>query len=212
MAVMGVGSSPSEVQDLAADLGASIAATGRTTLLIDTHFGEAFDPAEKTGPTLAEMLQAPVGKIPDRSEIKRLLWDRAETTVNLLVVPPGASSADLVDALAGVAFGMVVEEARELVDVVIVSAPDVGTPAADAVASRSRVGVLVAHKDHTQRRDLTMAATHLSQIGARVAATVLLSGRLMPLAPGRSRRRKPRTRRTHLSGRGRAPDVSTDDD
>ncbi len=177
LVVAGVGAAPPDVYDLAADLAASAAATGRTVLLVDTLFGEDLAPGSDVGSSLSDMLRTSGGEHPDRSDIKRSLWDRTEIASNLLSVPAGPVSVDIVDALAGVAFAMVVEEAREVVDVVIVSAPNVGTAAADAVASRTRAGVLVAEKDRTSIRDLTLAASHLGQLGVRVAATALLSRR-----------------------------------
>jgi hypothetical protein len=137
------------------------------------------DPAEWTeaGPSLAEMLSADDGTLPERSVIKRLLWDRSEVAPNLIVVPAGTLAQDPIDALAGLGFAMVVEEARELVNVVVLSVGDMRDPASEAVAARARVAVLVALKDHTHMSYLTATAANLDQLGVTVGAAALLVGR-----------------------------------
>jgi hypothetical protein len=137
------------------------------------------DPATwaEAGPSLAEMLSADDGTVPDRSFIKRLLWDRSEVAPNLIVVPAGTVDYDPIDALAGLGFAMVVEEARELVNVVVLSGGDMRDPVSEAVAGRAGVAVLVALKDHTRMNYLTATAANLDQLGVTMGAAALLVGR-----------------------------------
>ena len=188
--VAGVGAPIREVTTLSADLAASIAATGRTVLFIDTRV--ANDPRDavwdQAGPSLAEMLRIHDGNLPDRSVIKRLLSDRSEVAPNLTVVPAGLLDQDPIDALAGIGFAMVVEEARELVDIVVLSSGDTSHPASEAIVGRARLAVLVAGKDHTRSDDLTQAAANMSQLGLTVGASVLLVGRSAGSPQGQPRK------------------------
>jgi hypothetical protein len=131
----------------------------------------------EAGPSLADMLSADDGTVPERSVVKRLLWDRSEVAPNLIVVPAGTLAQDPIDALAGLGFAMVVEEARELVNVVVLSGGDMRNPASEAVVGRARVAVLVARKDHTHMSYLTATAANLDQLGVMIGAGALLVGR-----------------------------------
>jgi hypothetical protein len=130
---------------------------------------------EGAGTSLAEILRAQDGAVPDRSAIKRLLWDRNQVAPNLMIVPAGIVSDDPVDALAGLNFAAVVDEARDLVDLVILATGDVFEPMSEAVAARARLAVLGAQRDRTRKKDLVAAAASLQQLGASVAAVALLS-------------------------------------
>ena len=174
----GVDSAARDVMDVAVDLASAVAVTGRTVLFLDTRIGESSTgPWEEAGISLAEILGAQDPSGPDRSAIKTLLWDRTPVSPNLMVVPAGTLAEDPVDALAGMAFATVVEEARDLVDLVILAAGDVGDPTSEAVAGRARLAVLAAQKDRTRKKDLLAGAASVEQLGVSVAAVALLVGR-----------------------------------
>jgi hypothetical protein len=165
------------VFDVADDLASSVAVTGRTVLLVDTRVaGESPGLLEGAGATLAEILSSQEGPVPDRSAIKRLLWDRSQIAPNLMVISAGSVHDDPVDALAGVNFGAVVEEARDLVDLVFLATGDVADPMSEAVAGRARLAVIAAQKDRTRKRDLLAGTASLEQLGVSVAAVALMVG------------------------------------
>ena len=175
--IAGVDATSRDVADVAVDLASAVAVTGRTVLFVDTRVTEASSgPWEGAGPTLAEILVAQDGTVPDRSTIKRLLWDRSQVAPNLMVVPAGSVADDPVDALAGLNFAAVVEEARDLVDLVILATGDVSDPMSEAVAGRARLAILAAQKDRTRKKDLLAGAASLEQLGVAVAAVALLVG------------------------------------
>lgn len=175
--IAGVDTPAREVMDVAVDLASAVAVTGRTVLFLDTRVGEpANGPWEEAGTSLAEILRAQDGTGPDRSAIKSLLRDRSQVSPNLMVVPAGSLIEDPVDALAGTTFAAVVEEAKDLVDLVILAAGDVADPTSEAVAGRARLAILAASKDRTRKKDLIAGAASLEQLGVSVAAVALLEG------------------------------------
>jgi hypothetical protein len=175
--IAGVDAPSRDVLDVAVDLASAVAVTGRTVLLLDTRVAEASAEGwEEAGTSLAEILRPEDGAVPDRSVIKSLLWDRSQVAPNLLVVPSGYLVDDPVDALAGLAFATVVEEARDSVDLVVLATGDVADPTAEAVAGRARLAVLAAQKDRTRKKDLMAGAASLEHLGVSVAAVALLVG------------------------------------
>ena len=173
-----VSDSQVEAQDLAIDLASAIAVTGRAVLFVEILTGDG--PRRplwpQAGPTLGEMLQARHGHLPDRAAIKRLMWDRSEVAPNLIVVPAGTIDQDPVDALAGTAFAIVIEEAQELVDVVILSTGRISNPDSEAVLGRANVAVLVAHRERTRVNELVAAMKSVERTGTRLGPVALLPG------------------------------------
>ena len=126
--------------------------------------------------TLADILASQDDSVPDPPQIKHLLDERAEVTTNFLVVPAGSIATDPVDALASAAFKQIVLEAAELADVVILSAPAVGTPGGDAIAIHSRVALLVAERKRTREEEVLESVGHLEDANVKVAAVALITG------------------------------------
>jgi Mrp family chromosome partitioning ATPase len=198
--VTGVGTLDGDVQQLATDLGGAVAASGRKVFLIDANFDNQTGRIGSDA-TLADMLASQDDSVPDPPQIKHLLDERAEVTPNLLVVPAGPIASDPVDALAGAAFKQIVVEAAELADVVILSAPAVGTPGGDAIAIHSRVALLVAERKRTRREDVLESVGHLEDANVTVAAVALISGAVrLKSVPARGKmaaRWRPRAAGTH---------------
>jgi hypothetical protein len=198
--VTGVGNLDGDVQQLATDLGGSVAASGRKVFLIDANFDS---PTVSIGSeaTLADILASQDDSVPDPPQIKHLLDERAEVTTNLLVVPAGSIATDPVDALASAAFKQIVVEAAELADVVILSAPTVGTPGGDAIAMHSKVALLVAERKRTRREDVLESLGHLEDANVTVAAVALVTGASrLNRAPARAKSAamwRPRAAATH---------------
>lgn len=174
---VGVDAPSRDVIDLAIDLASAVAVTGRTVMFIDTRVAGTPVPTwEAAGISLAEILLVQSGGVLDRSVVKSLLWDRSPVAPNLMVVPAGALVDDPVDTLASMAFAAVVDEARDLVDLVVLGTGDVTDPMSEAVAGRTRLAVLAAQKDRTRKKDLMAGAASLEQLGVSVAAVALLVG------------------------------------
>jgi hypothetical protein len=192
--ITGVAAPSRDVIDMGIDLASAVAVTGRSVLFIDTRVTESAGvPLEGAGPSLAEILGAQYGAVPDRSTIKRLLWDRSQVVPNLMVVPAGSVVGDPVDALAGLNFAAVVEEAKDLVDLVILATGDVADPMSEAVASRARLAIVAAQKDRTRKKDLVAGAASLEQLGVSVAAVAVLAGSSVTGSASRSLKSIPPT-------------------
>lgn len=200
-----VGTLDGDVQQLATDLGGAVAASGRKVFLIDANFDNQTARIGSEA-TLADILVSQDDSVPEPPQIKRLLDERAEVTTNLLVVPSGSIATDPVDALASAAFKQIVVGAAELADVVILSAPAVGTPGGDAIAMHSTVALLVAERKRTRGEDVLESVGHLEDANVTVAAVALVAGairlnrvpargkmaaRWRPRAAGNHKRRSP---------------------
>ena len=174
--ISGVGTPPRDLAELAVDLAAAVAATGRTVMLVDTRVGEvSLDTWTGAGPSVAEILVSQEGTVPDRSAIKRLLWDRLPVAKNLMIVPAGTVAGDAVDAVAGLNFAAIVDEARDLVDLLILATGEVADPLSEAVASRARTAILTAQKDYTRKQDILVGVDNLAQLGVSVGAVALIA-------------------------------------
>jgi Mrp family chromosome partitioning ATPase len=195
-----VGTLDGDVQQLATDLGGAVAASGRKVFLIDANFDNQ-TARNGSEATLADILVSQDDSVPEPPQIKRLLDERAEVTTNLLVVPSGSIASDPVDALASAAFKQIVVGAAELADVVILSAPAVGTPGGDAIAMQSNVALLVAERKRTRGEDVLESVGHLEDANVTVAAVALITGAIrLNRAPARARsaaRWRPRAAATH---------------
>ena len=197
--ICGVGTPPRDLADIAVDLAAAVAATGRTVMLVDTRVGEAsFDSWNGAGPSVAEILLSQEGTVPDRSAIKRLLWDRLPLAKNLMIVPAGRIAGDAVDAVAGLNFAAIVDEARDLVDLLVLATGEVADPLSEAVAGRARLAILTAQKDYTRKQDILEGSDNLAQLGVSVGAVVLIA-RSSTVARSRrtSQIRRPKSSSTH---------------
>ena len=206
--IAGIDTPFADLLDMAVDVAAAVAATGRTVMLMDTRVNQESPRTwEGAGTTVAEILSSQDGAVPDRSAMKRLLWDRPRLAPNLLLVPPGTLDGDTVDAVASLNFSAVVDEARDLVDLLMLATGDLADPMSEAVAVRTRLAILTAQKDHTSKRDVAAGIANLAQLGVTVGAVALLSG----LSSGRKSNRTVKTIRPgprtsepparHLGGR-----------
>ncbi len=176
--IAGLDVSNATVAMLATDLAVSVAESGLKVLMIDAVL-EMSDRSDESNAehTLSEMLKVQRGRDGDPSAIKRMLSERRETIPNLLQVPAGALDQDPADALSGPPFRTVISEARELVDLVVVSAAPLGETASDTVASNSRYGILLARKNRTRRESLRAAIARLEELGVPPVGVALLATR-----------------------------------
>jgi Mrp family chromosome partitioning ATPase len=167
------------VQELAADLATSIAASGREVLLVDTIFDSPSHLPEygSTGATLADMVASTATSEDLREELKLALDDRDRVMSELLSVRAGQPDADPVDAVAGRRFRELLDVAAELVEAVILAAPQWGHPETDVLAQRLDHIVLVGRVGVTTAIDIEDAADSVSTSRERPIGLVLLRSR-----------------------------------
>jgi hypothetical protein len=175
----GLGVKDLAVQELAADLATSIAVSGREVLLIDTIFDSPSHLPEygSTGASLADMVAPDTSSEDVREELKLALDDRDRVISELLSVRAGQLNTDPVDAVAGRRFRELLDVAAELVEVVVVAAPQWGHPETDVLAQRLDHIVLVGRSGITTAIDIEDAADSLSTSRGQPIGLVLLRRR-----------------------------------
>ncbi|NND04398.1 MAG: hypothetical protein HKN91_16600, partial [Acidimicrobiia bacterium] len=179
IALAGLGTSDSAVQELAADLATSIAAADRKVLLVDAIFAKPSSLPEYSspGPTLADIVTRRETSADAWEELKQILDERDEVLPELLALPAGTLEGDPVDAVAGRRFRELLEVAKEFVEVVIVAAPGWGDSATDVLTQRLDNFVLVGRLGTTPAVDIDDAANELATRGASALGLVLLRRR-----------------------------------
>lgn len=181
LAFQGTGVTHHDIRELAADAGTAMAVSGRTVLLIDASFVVnnrlvEFEP--DTGPTLVKMLTTSHTEREDIvSEYKQDLLLRPEGASGMRTLRSGEGDLEAADALAGYRFELLLEVAREMFDIVIVSGGDLGEAASHVLAQRVESVVLVASAGHTQTRALEAADRDFITSKATLRGIVLLRRR-----------------------------------
>lgn len=181
IAFQGTGVTHHDIRELASDAAVAMAVSGRTVLLIDASFDMnnqlvEFEP--DTGPTLVRLLTTPHSEREDIvSEYKQDLLLRPEGPNSLRTLRSGAGDLEAADALAGYRFELLLEVAREMFDLVIVSGGELGEAASHVLAQRVDSVVLVASAGHTQTRALEAADRDFATSKARLRGVVLVRRR-----------------------------------
>jgi hypothetical protein len=160
---------------LAVDLAASLATTGFRVILIDTNFGGE-DPMMLTEPenSLAKILAEETRTITDHSRIKEALSESPELAPNLVFLKAGSTHHDPADLLAGSNLATVIQQAKELVDAIVLIGPALGAAGADEVEVHA-TSVIPVIKRHRIRRDvLIREASRLEATGCEVPAVALV--------------------------------------
>jgi hypothetical protein len=167
------------VQELAADLSTSIAASGCEVLLMDTIFDEPSVLFEygSTGTDLADIVTGRTSSGDAQEDVKLALGDRERVVPELLSLRAGRLSADPVDAVAGRRFRELLDVAADFVEIVIVAVPDWGHPETDVLAQRLDHLVLVGRSGITTALDLKDPAAELGTRHAQAVGLVLLRKR-----------------------------------
>lgn len=143
--ISGLSTPGSATQALAADLSVGMAVSGRSVLLIDGDFSHPSGLFEysSTGPTLAEILSVN----PDDNEsllaiIKLALTGTPSIRPGLVAIRPGDGLDDPADALAGRHMRLLLAEAQDVFDLVIVAAPEARTPTGQTLLQRVDYAIL----------------------------------------------------------------------
>ena len=167
------------VQELAADLSTSIAASGCAVLLMDTIFDEPSVLFEygSTGTDLADIVTGRTSSGDAQEGVKFALGDRELVIPELLSLRAGRLSADPVDTVAGRRFRELLDVAADFVEIVIVAVPHWGQPETDVLAQRLDHFVLVGRSRATTARDLGDPAAELATRHAQAVGLVLLRKR-----------------------------------
>jgi len=178
----GLGAADSTVQELAADLAASIAASGRDVLLMDAVFDAPSDLPEygSTVTTLAGLVTYRATTEGARERFKLVFGGSDRVMPELLGLQAGLLDTDPVDAVAGRRFRELLEVAAGFADVVIVVAPTWGHPETDVLAQRLDRFVLVGRSGATSAADLEDIASDFSACSAQPVGLVLV-GRSHPI-------------------------------
>lgn len=177
--MVGVGASNAEVQALVADLAASIAASGRTALVLDANLESPSTLPEfgSEPPDLADILTYRDGAEDLRSQVKKALVERNEVLPDLIGLRAGAGVTDPVDALAGRQFRELMAAVESVVDVTIVAAPGWGDPATDALVQRLGFTALVGRLRKATAPTIEAITHELRDRQVSCGGLVLLTGR-----------------------------------
>ncbi len=174
--------SDSAVQELAADLAASIAASGRDVLLMDAVFDAPSDLPEygSTVTTLAGLVTYRATTEDARERFKLVLGGSDRVMPELLSLQAGLLDTDPVDAVAGRRFRELLDVAAGFADVVIVATPKWGHPETDVLTQRLDRFVLVGRSGATSAVDLEDVASDFSACSTQPVGLVLV-GRGQPI-------------------------------
>jgi len=170
-----VGASAKELKAAAADLAASLAAVGRSVLLVDADFDSetGFPEYGGNGPTLAELLSVWAEISVVRVMLKEALEDIEPVVSGLRGVTSGYTDRRPADILAGPAFEMIMDAAREVADVTVVAGPLATDPAMLTIAQRLDFTMILARARSARISRVEAAALALESRRARFLGVML---------------------------------------
>ena len=139
-ALQGSGVFREDIRELTSDIAVAVAVSGRSVLLIDGSFEKGNRMVEwgpQEGPTLASMLHGGVSEREELiSEFKTTLLSTPEVVHGLHAIRSGNGKRDAADELSGYRFEILLEVARELFDIVLISGGNLGEAASHVLAQR----------------------------------------------------------------------------
>jgi Mrp family chromosome partitioning ATPase len=171
-----IGTSPRELKAAAADLAASLAAVGNSVLLIDADFSAESDfPEYGVGdPALAELLTASAETAVLRVMVKEALEEIEPVVPGLRGMAAGHVERNSADLLAGPSFEVVLSEARELADVILVVCSVATDASTLTLAQRLDYMSVIAKARSTRVSELEEAASVLEARRAGFLGAILL--------------------------------------
>jgi hypothetical protein len=181
IAFQGSGVFKEDIRELTADIAVAVAVSGRSVLLIDGSFERGNKMVEwgpQAGPTLAALLHGQAAEREDLiSEFKTALLSSPEVVHGLRAVRSGNGKRDAADELSGYRFEILLEVARELFDLILISGGNLGDAASHVLAQRVDDVVLVASAGHTVTHSLEAADRDFAIRRATLLGVVLLRRR-----------------------------------
>jgi Mrp family chromosome partitioning ATPase/cell division septum initiation protein DivIVA len=181
IALQGSGVFKEDIRELTADVATAVAVSGRSVLLIDASFEKGNRMVEwglHAGPTLASLLHGQAGEREELiSEFKTTLLSTPEVAHGLRAIRSGSGQRDAADELSGYRFELLMEVARELFDIVLISGSNLGEAASHVLAQRVDSVILVASAGHTVTRSLEAADRDFSIRRATLLGVVMIRRR-----------------------------------
>ena len=181
IAFQGSGVFREDIRELTSDIAVAVAVSGRSVLLIDGSFEKGNKMVEwgpQAGPTLVNLLHGEVTEREDLvSEFKTALLSSPEVVHGLHAIRSGSGKRDAADELSGYRFEVLLEVARELFDLVLISGGNLGDAASHVLAQRVDDVILVASAGHTVTRSLEAADRDFAIRRATLLGVVLIRRR-----------------------------------
>ena len=179
-----LGASAKEHKAAVGDLAASLAAVGHSVLLIDADFDTPtpFPEYHSGGPSLAQLLTIAGDDAVFRVELKETLEELRPVSDGLWGLSSGELARRPADVIGGPRFGLLLREAREMADIVLVVASDAADPATLTVTQRVDQIFVVAKARTTTIPHLETVTGALNVRRARFVGVLLLDRRREPIA------------------------------
>jgi hypothetical protein len=181
VAFQGSGVFKEDIRELTSDVAVAVAVSGRSVLLLDVSFDKTNHMVEwgpESGPTLSSLLNGPaLGREELISEFKSALLTTPEVVHGLRAMRSGNGKRDAADVLSGYRFEVMLEVAREVFDLVVISGSNLGEAASHVLAQRVDDVLLVASAGHTVTRSLEAADRDYAIRRATLLGVVLIRRR-----------------------------------
>jgi hypothetical protein len=181
VAFQGSGVFKEDIRELTSDVAVAVAVSGRSVLLLDVSFDKTNRMVEwgpESGPTLSSLLNGPAAEREELvSEFKSALLSTPEVVHGLRAIRSGNGKRDAADVLSGYRFELMLEVAREIFDLVLISGSQLGEAASHVLAQRVDDVLLVASAGHTVTRSLEAADRDYAIRRATLLGVVLLRRR-----------------------------------
>lgn len=170
-----------DIRELTADVAVAVAVSGRSVLLIDASFHDDNGLVEfgtDHGATLSSLLS---DASDDREtaviDFKTALLASPEVVHGLRTLRSGTGEWDAADALSGYSFEILLEVARELFDLVLVSGANAEDAASHVLAQRVDSVLLVASAGHTVTKSVEATDRDFAIRRATLLGVILLRRR-----------------------------------
>jgi Mrp family chromosome partitioning ATPase len=181
VAFQGSGVFKEDVRELTSDVAVAVAVSGRSVLLLDVSFDRTNHMVEwgpESGATLSSLLGGTATEREELiSEFKSALLASPEVVHGLKAIRSGNGKRDAADVLSGYRFELLLEVAREVFDLVLISGTTLGEAASHVLAQRVDDVLLVASAGHTVTRSLEAADRDFAIRRATLLGVVLLRRR-----------------------------------
>ncbi len=187
VAFQGSGVFKDDIRDLTSDIAVAVAVSGRSVLLLDVSFDKGGNQRAEWGPeggtTLSGLLHGPAAEREELiSEFKSALLATPDVVQGLRALRAGNGQRDAADILSGYRFEILLDVAREIFDVVLISGSNLGEAASHVLAQRVDSVILVASAGHTVATSLEAADRDFAIRRATLLGVVLIRRRRSKVA------------------------------